>query len=278
MPYMINGIGTTVICGRGEVKELGPLASDAVEWFVVFFFPVIPYRCVHTFHWNGQNYQAFPIRWSGALVARTFLKSLSGFLGLMAVLFTVIGVAMFFGKTAQAGWIAFLGIGLLLGALAFGLWWLLGTIDRRDRDIRVVLGYHQMGASDPAHWPEEMQRQINPPADHLGVESFADAVGPCLTLGDFNQAMWYARACVALEDAAEGEALTDRILRHPLVEVGLQEFRKKQKTWNEVMLPAGYVPPPPVPPPGTAPLPPPLPQQQPEKQSSIQSSRPQGNS
>ena len=71
MPYMVNGIGTTIIPARGYIKWGQASAVDAVQWFVVFLIPIIPYKCVHAFNWVGTQYLAVPIRWSLGMVIRS---------------------------------------------------------------------------------------------------------------------------------------------------------------------------------------------------------------
>ena len=120
MPYMINGIGTTVYKGRGDV---GWGSFDSVEWFVFFFAPLIPIRPIHTFGWSGKRYRLVPIRWSAALVVRSFLR-------IWRWLFIVVG-----------------GILLFAGAVPALL---IATGDRKPVDLLNILG---MLASARCCWP-----------------------------------------------------------------------------------------------------------------------------
>src|SRR5436190_10705418 len=94
MPYMVNGIGTTIIPARGYIWWGKAAAVDSVQWFVVFLIPIIPYKCVHAFNWVGNQYLAVPIRWSLGMVVRSALRSWFEVIGLLSVL-TVIMAAIF---------------------------------------------------------------------------------------------------------------------------------------------------------------------------------------
>ena len=71
MPMTVNGFGTSVCGGRGNV---GWGSFDAMEWLVAAYLPVIPVKAVHTFDWQGEQYRMIPIRWSFDLVLRTFFS------------------------------------------------------------------------------------------------------------------------------------------------------------------------------------------------------------
>src|SRR5258708_7429721 len=72
MPQTVNGVGTAVCKAGGDVWGD---SYDAMECFVIFFIPIIPYAAYHTFGWNGSQYRRVPIRATGELVARTYLRA-----------------------------------------------------------------------------------------------------------------------------------------------------------------------------------------------------------
>jgi hypothetical protein len=232
MPYTINGVGTTVYKGRGDV---GWGSFDAVEWFVILYAPLIPIRTVHTFGWSGKNYRMLPIRWSAALVARSFMRAWTWWLVAAACLMLVIAVAQGGGQkpggVIAAAVIASLGILLAGSALIFHF--VLAAADRRADNIRRVLGPHQLGSCDPA----VMKQPMNPdPRANYGTDSYADAVPALLDAERYSRAMWAARLSTAWEDPALGEELTDHILSHPGVPEAVEQVRRNPKGWADVML------------------------------------------
>src|SRR4051794_3035468 len=86
MPMTINGFGTSVCGSRGNV---GWGSFDAMEWLVALYMPLIPYKAIHTFDWNGEQYRAIPIRWSFGLMVRTFLGRWLWGLGIGGALFLI---------------------------------------------------------------------------------------------------------------------------------------------------------------------------------------------
>jgi len=237
MPYMINGVGTTVYKGRGDV---GWGSFDSVEWFVLLYVPLIPIRPIHTFGWSGKTYRLIPIRWSAALVVRSFLRVWRWW-------FIVVGGLLLFAGAVPAVLIATgdrkpVDLFNILGMLASGavllasgiiMHFVLAATDRRAHDLRRVLGPHQLGSCDPA----TMQKPMNPdPREVFGTDSYADAVPGLLDAERYSRAMWAARLSTAWEDPAFGEELTDQVLRHPGVPEAVEQVRRKPGCWAEVML------------------------------------------
>src|SRR5262245_42463778 len=133
MPFTMNGIGTSVCGSRGDV---GWGSHDAMECFVVFFMPIIPYKAMHTFDWQGEQYRAIPIRWSWGLTLRTFAKPWSWGVGLVGCLLLFFSLIEFTKGRPLA--MAFLAAGLpLVGLGILGLV-LLHFTDRRNKAIRRV--------------------------------------------------------------------------------------------------------------------------------------------
>jgi len=95
----------------------------------------------------------------------------------------------------------------------------------RSRDIRLVLGQHTWGSSDPATWHENLRMHVISPCEALRVETFAEAAQHAINEGKWDAAMWAARFSVLVEDEAAGERLTDDILRRPEVMDRLRRVR-----------------------------------------------------
>jgi hypothetical protein len=192
----------------------------------------------------SEKYNALPLRWSWRMAARAVLWPylfIICFLGMVPALIALIPViALFAGGGQEPSVIgiaaAFASVPLLAGA---ALWWLFRG-DARDKAIRYVLGRHEYGSSDPATWTDDHLQQVGDARSHFQAATFAEAAERLLKEGAYSRAMWAARLATALEDRAEGEALTDQILAHPDVEKGVRQVRKKPYAWPEVF---GEVPP-----------------------------------
>jgi hypothetical protein len=83
--------------------------------------------------------------------------------------------------------------------------------ETRHRDIRLLLGRHEWGGSDPATWSEELVAEVVNPKAAFGVDSFAALAERERAAGRQGEAMWAARLCAAAEDGPKGEELTDAI-------------------------------------------------------------------
>ena len=232
MPFTFNGVGTKVYKGRGDV---GWGSFDAVEWFVVLYAPIIPIRPVHTFGWSGNTYRQFPIRWSAALVARSFMRAWTWWLVAAACLMLVIAISQGSGQKPGGDYVAVVigSLGVLLAGSALILHFVFAASDRRANNIRRVLGPHQLGSCDPAVMQQPMQPD---PRDVFGTDCYADAVPVLLDAERYSRAMWAARLSLAWEDRALGEELTDHVLRHPGVPEAIEQVRRKPKSWADHML------------------------------------------
>jgi hypothetical protein len=97
--------------------------------------------------------------------------------------------------------------------------------DRRERDIRLGLGRHTWGSSDPAYWHPDLLADVVAPSEPFDVKSFAVLARRFLKAHEWCHAMWAARLCTALEDEEKGESLTTEILEHDEIAKKLAKAR-----------------------------------------------------
>ncbi len=234
MPTTYHGIGTTLVPGRGLVEWSGSIAVDAVVWFVVGGIPIIPIKAVHAFDWVGDRYRCIPIRPSSGLLLRTATRSV---LTVVAVVALVSGLGIIITLLMSGvSWLVVLMVLVFAVALSLRLGGLLvwDRTDRRARYIRLLLGRHDAGASDPVYWTDEMRDDLRGPEELFGMRQYASAVAKLLGGGEYSRAMWAARLATALEDAAEGEALTDEVLSHPGARTPGERACWGQGAWTKV--------------------------------------------
>lgn len=192
------------------------------------FLPVFVFEPLHVWDWHMQSteadwtartsvyaYRAIPIRWSAWLLARTFLRAwlwlplVTGFLFSMSCAHSLLARA--------AGFWLF----VVCGAALAGLW----LLNRRDQEIRLLLGRHRLGASDPITWTDDLLALVAPPKTWFGATTFAEACDLLLAQKQVPQAMWAARLCAAIEDREQGRELTDRVLRDPAAKAELARLK-----------------------------------------------------
>jgi hypothetical protein len=81
----------------------------------------------------------------------------------------------------------------LVGALVvagLGFWLTrLPADEARHRDIRLLLGFHEWGTSDPATWSQELVGDVVAPKAAFGVESFAGLAKKEREAGRWGEAM-----------------------------------------------------------------------------------------
>ncbi len=246
MPVTINGIGTSVCGSRGNV---GWGSFDAMEWFVLLYMPLIPIKPIHTFDWNGEQYRAIPIRWSLDLLLRTFFNRWMWGVGCLGVLF------LLFAAIGPRDNLFFLALGLPLVAVAVLIGLILRFGDGRNKAIRRVLGpVGGVGYCDPATLTGKLLEQVaGEPRLMFGTDSYALAAEKMLEQGHFARALLAARLCVALEDRAEGEALTSQILNDRDVAEALLKVKRDAGKWARLMGEPTQEEAPPAPPAGEEP-------------------------
>jgi len=105
--------------------------------------------------------------------------------------------------------------------------------DGRDRDIRLLLGTHTWGSSDPAYWHPDLLDEVRP-AQSFRVKNFAALARRALTARKWCEAIWAARLSTALEDEDAGEELTSEILDEPVVQQKLRKLHKDPSRRDKV--------------------------------------------
>jgi hypothetical protein len=229
----MNGFGTSYHGGAAAIRwekpegVNAPADHDAVECAIALGFPVFPYQAVHTFHWSHRECRVIVLRRTPALLLRAMLRPyllattwVSGVLLAGLALIAIVGPFVF-GKPLRPQpelW-TFVATtaGIFLAGLGPLLW--LRMLFARSRDLRLVMGPHEAGSSDPATW-------LHSPPQDLVAECTLAAAEQALTNGQFSRAMFGARIAAALGDR-HGEKLTDRILADRRVLRQLPALRRK---------------------------------------------------
>jgi hypothetical protein len=165
---------------------------------------------IHTFGWgeSGRTARAIPLRKDHRFALRVYLWSWLGVLcGATGVGFLLFCCSGYSAVLTAVCVVTFLGTSIGLVVLASR------DPNARDRKIRLLLGRHEWGSSDPATWTGKLAKRAVEPKQAFGVKSFEKYAQECLSRKIYSKAMCAARLCVALEDEAAGERLTDEILK-----------------------------------------------------------------
>jgi hypothetical protein len=243
MPSTYNGCGTSIYRDCGVVRwgkgEGGTQDFDAIEAVCLFNFPVFPLRAVHVHRWRKgetrqeygetieeSTYKVFSIRSSYGLVIRAMLRY---WLWLPIIFYLPVGLV---------GWVVnpLLALfSLLVGLPALGGMFCLWNYESRSRSIRLLLGRHGLGSSDPATWTDDILERVVRANEWFGTRTFAKAVEPLLDDGFFSEAMWAARLSLALEDPDKGQRLTEFILEGPDVQDMLARLKEDPQKGKKLL-------------------------------------------
>ncbi len=246
MPRMVNGIGTWFCTAHFDA---GWGWDDAVECAMFVYMPVWPLRIIHVQITHGgsftpDNYQAIPLRWSDRLVRRVFLRYwLAGCIGL-GVLGALLLVAhsltpLNVTEKVSREWAVMKPVllpltpCLIAGGIIGQL--LIRRSARREQNIRLLLGVHNMGTSDPSTWLDDNLNQIMSAKALFGTETYAEAVPQLLLAETWTGAMWAARLASARESGTIGDELTTEVLEHPGTLDALRHYRQGGASWPEAM-------------------------------------------
>jgi len=236
VPQSFQGVGTTYYGGAAPIHWQKPETiaipadHDAIECVILLLLPIFPLKAFHTFQWQLRECKTIPIKRSPALVVRALLRPyliiltwVSGFM--TAVTLGGMVYSYFFLNRPfndlvpkREAWdFILLAWGTFL--LSQGFLWMLRYLYHRSRDIRLVIGPHELGSSDPATW------NFTPSAEEIGGVG-VEASYKALAEGQFSRAMYCARALVLMGDR-RGEAITDKILRDARVSSKLPTLRRR---------------------------------------------------
>jgi hypothetical protein len=218
---------------------------DVVSFFSILFVPIIPLGCYHTYEWQGTAFKELKIRWSWPLFVRALLRLLIyPLVGLCVLLLGISLVAIYMNiREPMAEFKAARVMGFLAGSLGglavlilIYIW--MQRKDRRNVDIRLLLGPHNLGSSDPATWPFDIMMKMRP-ENEFGEASFLEAARTAREKGDFIKAMWAARLA---EGAGEpyAETCADEILNDERIKGRLEQLRKRPWQRDEIMGTGGF--------------------------------------
>lgn len=214
---------------RGEVRSKKGICYDA---FVVNFGLMVPFSLGDLVHvWDipvtrfGGPAKGLRLRTDPAFKRRALLVNWAG----MSALGMWIGTPFLWGYVHFA-----LGIAGLITASALTIVTIMlaGGEGSRHRQIRVVLGRHTWGHSDPATWHKSIKQHVQEPQT-FGADSFAKLAIRAMKKGEWSKAMWAARLCALAENQDRGEELTDEILDQDEVRSSLPHVTRNPHDHNE---------------------------------------------
>lgn len=223
MTYTINGIGTSFV-GASKLHEG---TYDAVEAFVIFFIPIVPYKTLHivgsTSNFMSTSYHTVPLRFSPRIAMKAVMRVWSILLIVAGVIF--VGFAALLAANGLAEMVEKQSAGmllaaccifvpfsapLLLGGLALFLYW---WMDRYDHTIKQIIGPHELGSADPYYWPEDvLQDTANEMLQSTGAASLAADADQAFRRGDLSLAMKQIRMAQRLEPQNNLATLFQQVL------------------------------------------------------------------
>jgi hypothetical protein len=212
MAFTFNGIGTSFCFARGS----GDTGGDALECFVFAYMPIVPLRAVHLYGESGgfvgSKFQSVPLKSSGSLILRVYLKYWMLTPLVIGAILAGLNTWRLCRDGTTSGNDGPLAIGWAMTIFCLFLYFILWRTDRRNRQIRRLMGSHEFGTSDPAMWDRSVLSAVRPSRELFGTETFMAAVPVLLEQRDHRGAMWAARLAAALEVAETAERLTDEVL------------------------------------------------------------------
>lgn len=246
MARMTNGTGTWICTAQFDP---GWGWDDGVESAMFCYLPVWPLRVIHLHNVHGgsftpDSYHSVPLGWSNHLVRQVFLRSwLGGCIGwgiLFALLLGAHAVSPPQGKEYVIREWAVLKpilaplapILIVVGIVGLVV---INRFTRREREIRLLLGVHHLGSSDPVDWPDEELSRMPSAMTMFGTTTYAATVPELLQVQASTGAMWAARLSAAMESETNSQVITGQVLQHPDVRRVLQSFRLGSTKWGDVM-------------------------------------------
>lgn len=204
---------------------------DTVVCVTVFMLPIFPLHACHVFDSTGNVCREVPLRKSRELLLRAFLRPWLFFFIGAGILATVpFGILLYafvtstLPKSSMPGAAILICMFAMLLPLSLALQSWLNRVDRRNRDIRLIMGPHALGSSDPVRWASEVLASFT--LQRSATELLKDA-REALREGKFSNAMTWARVAIARGAEFEGEAMTDQVLNDPRIQEFLDALRKE---------------------------------------------------
>lgn len=192
--------------------------------------PLMPYRVLHVLGSSSSfsslnrittNYQTLPLRYSTRIVLKAMLRNWS--LLFLVISLGIIGVATFFGVKAYLdhhnvqrvfnGLFKFpvIYLPIPIGIAMFVMYW---WLDRSDDRIKSIIGLHEMGYSDPYHWPDDVAQTVAQKIlRETGFSSLAAAVEAALKQDDLSTAMFRTRIAQRVEPQSDTTTLLHEVMR-----------------------------------------------------------------
>ena len=231
--------GMSVAGRRGEVlwptgtTVLGEGRQRTYDSFVVRSGFVVPFVLGETVHiWaipllRGAPCKALRLRDDPAFKRRVLMSNWTG-AGAIALL---IAPLILWGKIKLTPLV--IGVFIVAAVGLAAAHFLCFGERNRHRSIRLLLGPHEWGSSDPATWHEDVVKDVLSAQVALGADSYAALSERALQQDRWCEAMWGARLCAAVEDQQRGEALTDAILRKSEVIERLQRVARRLESRDQ---------------------------------------------
>ncbi len=247
----MEGLFSISACGaRGHVRwvytDQKHTNFDAVFFFCVFGFPLIPLRVAHVFRHKPsglfqRDYEWIPIRWGIDTLFLAWVRRASLVLALWALPLALFAAAAIYVQNDPEGWALLWVCGGFW--VAFPLVWGVAWVrDRKNRAMRRVSGDWRLGSCDPmtfrTGWIEKSE--FLTPRPNYNADTWAEAAENCIRICNWWGGLFAARMVQRFHDAAQGKKLVDRIMTNSEVVNGLAILRKDPSRWNELLGPARY--------------------------------------
>jgi len=234
-----HGLGISMCPARGRVQwNRDHEDFDGVECLVFLMMPIVPLRAVHVCRGPTPNPKAddeprqYPIRWSAGLLFRAIYGRWLWSIFSLAIITFIAGLnAPRAHERAEASTVALIFVGVFVCSR-----WVLRRTDRRNRSIRLLLGQHHFGSSDPVHWKSWRFEKGSNPEVIYGTATYAEAVPLMLERGEYSRAMWAARLTCAVEDRYLGESLTNTVLADERVQEAITSVQENPRAWRRLMV------------------------------------------
>lgn len=223
MTYTINGIGTSFVAAS-KVHEG---TYDAVEAFVIFFLPIVPYKTLHivgsSSNFMSTSYNVVQMRYSGRIALKAIMRLWSIVAIMAGVIFLIFAGMLAAGGIKQmidnqnvgaalAGCCLFIPFSapLVLGGFTFFLYW---WMDRYDHTIKTIIGVHELGSADPYYWPDDVLASVESAIlQTTGMPNLAAGAEAAFRQGDLSFAMKQIRMAQRVEPQNNLDQLFQQVL------------------------------------------------------------------